>query len=293
MPSAAAAAVTEVAPEGAADAVARTADTPWLVPVRAALGERLDQMQQALGATTDPWIDQTTAAIARAQQHIQTQQQQIHQQIQQVLRDPLPAPWHHQWEQWQSQWHSQWDASLGASHDRAIANLDAIATGLTTLRKLRPDAFRQSLTTVGHGWIDAHPLLVWLLAHPLWGAALAIAVLSVGASLLGLVGSALQTLGRSLLTLPIGLGRSLAQRLHRPDLAEVDRTFERLYGDRFAPPPRDRLGHAIARLEALNREQAALLQEIQTLSGQAPSPAAIVTPAAIAQQPGQPTDQSP
>ncbi|GAB4344599.1 MAG: hypothetical protein Fur0042_08600 [Cyanophyceae cyanobacterium] len=227
---------------------AAAANTPWLVPVRTALLERIDRAQTALESTVDRGRDQWTHAIAATQERIQGH-----------IQDGLNP--------WIDRWNGAWSDAIADGQTRAIAHFDAIAETLTALRKLRPDAFRDHLTDLGHTWIDGHPLGAWALGHPLWSVGLLLVILSLLSGLIGFVGS---WLGRSLVALPIILGRSLAQRLHRPDLAAIDQTFERLYGDRFTPAPRDRLGKAIARLEALNREQAALLAEIQTLSGQRP-----------------------
>lgn len=242
-----------MAPEALTDGATQAAHTPWLVPVRAALLDRLDRAQTALETTVDRGRDQWTHAIAATQERIQ-------ETVGKSIQDGINP--------WLDRWNGAWSDAIADGQTRAISHFDAIADTLTALRKLRPDAFRDRLTDLGHTWIDAHPLAAWAWGHPLWSLGLGLVLLSALGGILGSVGN---WLGRSLLALPIILGRSLAQRLHRPDLAAIDQTFERLYGDRFAPAPRDRLSRAIARLETLNREQAALLDEIQTLSGQRPN----------------------
>lgn len=246
-------AAPEVAPEVLTDAATQAANTPWLVPVRAALLERLERAQTTLETAVNRGHEQWTGAIAATQDRLQHTLAPILENH--WLKDSLKP--------WLDQWHDQ----IADGQTRAIASFDAIAETLTALRKLRPDAFRDRLLDLGHQWIDAHPLGAWAWGHPLWSVGILLVILSLLSGLLSFVGYGM---GRMVVALPIVLGRSLAQRLHRPDLAEIDRTFERLYGDRFTPAPRDRLSKAIARLDALNREQAALLAEIQTLSGQRP-----------------------
>jgi Fe2+ transport system protein B len=110
------------------------------------------------------------------------------------------------------------------------------------------DAIIANVQTSAQAWIDAHPILAWILLHPLWSIGIAILVLWIAFSLLTAIVDATVQLISSILKLPLtGFKRLLLpRRFVKSDSSQ-------------------QLMEVLDRLEALRQEQDDLLKQVKTM----------------------------
>jgi hypothetical protein len=118
-------------------------------------------------------------------------------------------------------------------------------------------------------WLNAHPYLVWLGAHPLWGLGLGLLTILSVWGLIRAIGRGVEQIWLLLLTTPF--------KLLQPILRQLWRWVRRLFGhnkpsgDRLdtqpiPEPTTDRIATIVDRLHTLSQEQQLLLQELSTLT---------------------------
>ena len=117
-------------------------------------------------------------------------------------------------------------------------------------------------------WLNAHPNLVWLVAHPLVSFGLCLLTILAGWGLIRAIGRGVEQIWVFLLTTPF--------KLLQPILRQIWRWVRRLFGytkvsgdrsnARLLSTPTDRIATIVDRLHSLSQEQHLLLQELSTLT---------------------------
>jgi hypothetical protein len=118
-------------------------------------------------------------------------------------------------------------------------------------------------------WLSAHPYLVWLGAHPLWGLGLGLLTILSVWGLFRAIGRGVEQIWLLLLTTPF--------KLLQPIFGQIWRWVKRLFGhnkvkgDRLdtqlvSEPTTERIATIVDRLHALSQEQQLLLRELSTLT---------------------------
>jgi uncharacterized membrane protein len=118
------------------------------------------------------------------------------------------------------------------------------------------DSISQTLINSLEAWMATHPVLAWVMSHPLWSIALFFITLLLCWGLLGAIARLIQQLWLLLLQAPLKLLRWLFGSLFKalPTLKTEE------------PQGREqRLMAALDRLEALQQEQELLMQEVKTM----------------------------
>lgn len=131
----------------------------------------------------------------------------------------------------------------------------------------------QASNTVGRGvtdavgtslqnWLTAHPLIHWVVDHPLWTVGLVVLTIFLFWGLLRAIARFIEQLWLVILRSPLLLFRWV--------LGMGTRTYQRLADAKDLPVPapvenQARLTEILTRLEALRQEQDQLLQEVKTL----------------------------
>ncbi|EKQ70641.1 hypothetical protein OsccyDRAFT_0942 [Leptolyngbyaceae cyanobacterium JSC-12] len=111
-------------------------------------------------------------------------------------------------------------------------------------------------------WLNAHPLIHWVVDHPLWTVGLVVVTIFLFWGLLRAIARFIEQLWLIILRSPLLLFRWV--------LGISTRTYQRLAEpkDLLVPAPIDsqaRLTEILTRLEVLRQEQDQLLQEVKTL----------------------------
>ena len=120
------------------------------------------------------------------------------------------------------------------------------------------DGLQSVLLNPVQTWVSDHPLVAWLVLHPLWMLALVVGVMLFFAGLWSAAARLTEGFWLALVGLPLRLVTWL---FTGPTLALA----KSLAKSPPAPAPADRLGEIVARLEALQTEQETLLQEMRQL----------------------------
>ncbi|MBW4472945.1 MAG: hypothetical protein KME45_21595 [Stenomitos rutilans HA7619-LM2] len=111
-------------------------------------------------------------------------------------------------------------------------------------------------------WLEEHPMVSWLVAHPFWAIALVLLTLFLTWSLLGAIAQFTQQAFLLILQAPLRLIQSLFrgvfQLLKRTDNLPLTQFNEEQM-------PQKRLVEILNRLESLRQEQEALMKEMQTI----------------------------
>lgn len=124
-------------------------------------------------------------------------------------------------------------------------------------------------------FLAAHPLLSWLLGHPLWGVGVALVSLLLGLGLLSAIARLTENFWLTLGQLPLrlvvwlfGAGMALLRRPWRSKTELAANSPKHLPEN--GADQADRAADIALRLEALQQEQTALLQELQALLAERP-----------------------
>lgn len=127
-----------------------------------------------------------------------------------------------------------------------------------TVGKGVTDAVGMSL----QNWLNAHPLIHWVVDHPLWTVGFVVLAIFLFWGLLRAIARFIEQLWLVILRSPLLLFRWI--------LGMGTRTYEQLAGAKDLPVPaqvksQERLTEILTRLETLRQEQDALLQEVRSL----------------------------
>lgn len=118
------------------------------------------------------------------------------------------------------------------------------------------------VATSMQAWMLEHPILSWIITHPLWSIALLVLVLFLCWSLLGAVAQFTQQAWLALLQSPLKatqlLSRSAFQSFKRADVfSSTELTSQQ--------DVQERLSKIVSRLEVLQQEEEALIREMQSI----------------------------
>ncbi len=121
------------------------------------------------------------------------------------------------------------------------------------------DALKDANVTMIQTWMQEHPVVAWCLGHPFWSAGLLLVSLVLLRGLFGAIARLTERIWIAILRAPVRLATWL-----------LTTTTNLLTRSPSTPPvtpssPEQRLLTILSRLEAMQQEQAALLQEIRTL----------------------------
>ena len=122
------------------------------------------------------------------------------------------------------------------------------------------------------GWMAEHPIVAWIVAHPLWSIALIVFAIFLCWSLLGAVVQLTQKAWIALLQAPLKLIQmlwsGLSQSFHRTDASSLmlpDVTQPDVTQPASQREAQERLPQILSRLEALHQEQEALMKEMRSM----------------------------
>lgn len=123
------------------------------------------------------------------------------------------------------------------------------------------DSILDATTAPFRDWLANHPIVFWLVTHPLWLLGSLLLLLFFLSGLLGAVSQLTQNLWLAILNFPVRLSQWI-----------WSRTFGLVRAIALPSPPtsgsspsQTRLTDILNRLDALQQEQDALLQELRTL----------------------------
>jgi hypothetical protein len=116
-------------------------------------------------------------------------------------------------------------------------------------------------------WLAAHPLWQWLFSHPFWLLGIVLLAILLLAGLLGAIGRLTENLWMALLRFPFWLTQWLFKQSYRLFLRLLGRKDRADRADRALAPvnQQERLADILNRLDAIQQEQDALLQEVRTI----------------------------
>jgi len=117
------------------------------------------------------------------------------------------------------------------------------------------------ITTSVQMWIAEHPIVAWVVAHPLWAIAVTLLVLLSGWGLLGAIARFIQQAWLFILQAPLKLIYWLFGRTFK--LFNQVNAFQFTQLDQ--PDAQKRLPEILDRLEILRKEQEILIQEMRSL----------------------------
>jgi hypothetical protein len=120
------------------------------------------------------------------------------------------------------------------------------------------DSISQTLLTSVQSWMATHPILAWVMGHPLWAIALFFLALLLCWGLLGALARLVQQAWLFLLQAPLNLMRFLFSGLFKLFRISLPTT-------KVEEPVEQKLLDTLERLEALRREQEILMQEVKTM----------------------------
>lgn len=118
-------------------------------------------------------------------------------------------------------------------------------------------------------WLNAHPYLVWLSAHPLVSLGLCLLTILSVWGLIRAIGHGVEQIWLLLLTTPLKLLQPILRQIWRwvRRLVGHNKTSDdRLDAQSISAPTTDRIATIVDRLHSLSQEQQLLLQELSTLT---------------------------
>lgn len=116
-------------------------------------------------------------------------------------------------------------------------------------------------------WLAEHPVLAWIIAHPLWTIALLVLTLFLCWSLLGAIAQLFQQAWLALLQAPLKLAQFLSRKLFPQGLWQSlpPRKESSLINLDSQQDLHEQLPKILKRLDALRQEQEALIKEMQSI----------------------------
>ncbi|NJL45804.1 MAG: hypothetical protein HC922_08940 [Leptolyngbyaceae cyanobacterium SM2_3_12] len=126
------------------------------------------------------------------------------------------------------------------------------------------DATQSVLLKPVQTWLGEHPLVAWLVMHPLWALALVVAGVLLLAGLWSAIARLTEGFWLTLVRLPFRLGAWIFA-------ATSGVLVKRWVKSPRAPSNADRLGEILDRLDALQIEQEMLLAEMKQLLAKGPT----------------------
>jgi hypothetical protein len=122
------------------------------------------------------------------------------------------------------------------------------------------DAPQRAIVAMVQTWLQNHPIMAWLVTHPLISTGILLSSLVLVRGLLGAIARLTERLWLTLLRAPMlfasWLFGAIVGLFRQPVVAAVPIEL---------PSPKQRLADILDRLEALKQEQDELLQEVRTL----------------------------
>ncbi|XGV98862.1 MAG: hypothetical protein ACAF41_07955 [Leptolyngbya sp. BL-A-14] len=116
-------------------------------------------------------------------------------------------------------------------------------------------------------WLAEHPVLAWIVAHPLWTIVLLVLTLFLCWSLLGAIAQLMQQVWLALLQAPLKLAQWLSRKLIPNGLLQSFLRKEETSLTKLGSQQdlQEQLPQLLNRLEALRQEQEALIKEMQSM----------------------------
>lgn len=154
---------------------------------------------------------------------------------------------------------------LTETTDKAKASLNQSVQAAEQLKDATTSGVRQAISDSLQSWFAAHPVIGWLITHPLLSLGLLLVTLFVLRGLFRAIVRFSEQTWLFLLQSPFLLGQQI--------LKLTGRLFRRLPTQSLLPqapvqPSSERLTLLLSRLEQLNHEQDELLREVKTLLDQ-------------------------
>jgi hypothetical protein len=121
------------------------------------------------------------------------------------------------------------------------------------------DGVQRALTTTVYDWLDAHPLLSWLITHPIYTIAGILLALLLLSGLLRAFGRMSEQVWIFILRSPFRLTQWIFRTTTALFIARLPMAQAK------EPTSQERIAEILTRLEALRQEQDSLMQEIKTI----------------------------
>jgi len=124
------------------------------------------------------------------------------------------------------------------------------------------NSVQEVVVTSMQGWMAEHPIVAWIMAHPLWSIALIVLIIFLCWSLLGAIAQLTQRVWLALLQAPLKLTQSLSKGAFHVFQSADASSLTKVKGQQDV---QERLSKIFSRLEALHQEQEALMREMQSM----------------------------
>lgn len=111
-------------------------------------------------------------------------------------------------------------------------------------------------------WMAEHPIVSWIIAHPLWTIVLTVLVIFLCWSLLGAIAQLTQRVWLALLQAPLKLTQLLSKGAFQAFQSADASSLTKVKGQQDV---QERLSKIFSRLEALHQEQEALMREMRSM----------------------------
>ena len=148
--------------------------------------------------------------------------------------------------------------------DRATASLNAAIEKAEHLSESVVDQLQTAIIISIQNWLEAHPILSWMITHPLYALGLLLLFLILFWGLLKIIGRFSEQFWLSVLQLPLKLFQWLLRVFFRAFKNHTDSaivTDQKSSGDN----KQERLAYILKRLEEIRQEQEELLKEMQAI----------------------------
>ena len=150
--------------------------------------------------------------------------------------------------------------------DRATASLNATMEKTEHLSESVVEQVQTAIIISVQKWLEAHPILSWMISHPLFVLGLLLLFLMLFWGLLKIIGRVSEQFWLSVLQLPLKLVQWLVKVFFRAFKNPTDSvifTNQKSSGDK----KQERLAYILKRLEEIRQEQEELLKEMQAIIG--------------------------
>lgn len=148
--------------------------------------------------------------------------------------------------------------------DRATASLNATIEKAEHLSESLVDQLQTAIIISLQNWLEAHPILSWMITHPLYALGLLLLFLILFWGLLKIIGRFSEQFWLSVLQLPLKLFQWLLRVFFRAFKNHTDSAIV-INQKSSGYNKQERLAYILKRLEEIRQEQEELLKEMQAI----------------------------
>ena len=147
----------------------------------------------------------------------------------------------------------------------AINKVNAVTTqGVTEISDAAVEKLQEAIVLAAQNWLKSHPILAWLLTHPLASLVIILVTILLFWGLLKSIVKMTEQVWLTLFKSPLKLGKcllvSISKLFNKTSLASA--VYYRQSGSKLK---QERLAYILNRLEEIKKEEAEILKEMKTL----------------------------